>query len=506
MKIGVIGASGKAGRLIAAEAHLRGHTITAIVRDRKKIRNRDYRIIQKDLFNLTAEDLGGLDVVVDAFGVPFDGRGAADHVRAMEHLVTIFKKLPGTRLLVVGGAGSLYGDETKKQLVIDQMPEEWRAIPAAMAKAFEVLKKSGANWTYFSPAANFDPFGFRQKSYVLGDDVAAKNSKGESYIGYADYAYAMVDEIEKNGHPKARFTAAAEKAEFNFPPPRAVPYYGVEKDRPVFEGMSRYRPPLTFELAGKQFRFVFDNGEEILASFISGDTLSWSESGGSPQTEHYECAKIDDLTYFVNFEFERLKPRTNITLALDLEQSLVSKVKTWTRFDPQHPTLCENEVVFGAIALPGMPLPEKRHAFNTDLIGKRIHWHYSPELEIIHVYYHPHYQTVTYAEGKGWGDIPLDMWNAYVEANPYDEPAWYVKIKENIYLVSVIEQNMARRGMAGNSLLFLLDAGRVHDVGRSFGYTGQAPEFYPENYIFGAYGDFVYSDGVIEAKWSKGKG
>jgi hypothetical protein len=138
-------------------------------------------------------------------------------------------------------------------------------------------------------------------------------------------------------------------------------------------------------------------------------------------------------------------------------------------------------------------------------VGKRIHWHYSPELEIIHVYYNPHHQSVTFPEGKAWGDIPVDIWNAMLEANPYDEPAWYVKIKENVYLVSVIEQNMAKRGMGGNSLLFLIDAERVHDVGRSFGHTGQAPEFLPENYIFGAYGDFVYSDGVIEAKRNKDK-
>jgi hypothetical protein len=110
---------------------------------------------------------------------------------------------------------------------------------------------------------------------------------------------------------------------------------------------------------------------------------------------------------------------------------------------------------------------------------------------------------VTFEEGKSWGDIPVDIWNAILEKNPYDEPAWYVKIKENVYLVSVLEQNMARLGNGGNSLLFLIDAERVHDVGRSFGHAGQAPEFVPENYIFGAYGDFMFSDGVLEAKRNK---
>jgi putative NADH-flavin reductase len=505
MKIGVIGAAGKAGRLIAAEANLRGHEVTAIVRDRKKIKNKDYHALEKDLFDLSPQDLEGLDAVVSAFGTPFDGGNGEGHVSSMEHLIRVFEALPSVRLLVVGGAGSLYTDETKKQRVIENIPPEWQGIPSNMAKAFEALKKSRVNWTYFSPAVTFDPAGPRLLKYTLGTDVAVHNTGGESYISYADYAYAMVDEIENKKFSKTRFTAASEKSEFVIPPAKAVPYYGLLEERPVFEGMSRYRPPLNFELAGKQCKLVFDNDEEIAVDFISGDTLTWTAIGGTGRTEYYECAKIDEVTYFVNFEFKNSKPRTNITLVLDLEQNLVSKVKTWTRFDPKYPTLCENEVVFGAIAVPGLPLPEKRHGFTKELVGKRIFWHYSPELEIIHVYYHPHHQTVTFPEGKAWGDIPVDIWNAMLEANPYDEPAWYVKIKENIYLVSVIEQNMAKRGMGGNSLLFLIDAERVHDVGRSFGHTGQAPEFLPENYIFGAYGDFVYSDGVIEAKRSKDK-
>jgi hypothetical protein len=267
--------------------------------------------------------------------------------------------------------------------------------------------------------------------------------------------------------------------------------------------MSRYRPPLNFELAGRQFKLVFDDATAAMLRFDSGDSLTWHEKGGKPRTEYYECAKIDELTYFVNFEFDGLKPRTGITLILDLEQNLVSKVTARTRFDPKYPTLCEDQVVFGAIARPGLPLPAIRHGFTKDLTGKRIHWHYSPELEIIHVYYHEHRQCVTFPEGKSWGDVPVDVWNAILEANPYDEPAWYVKIKERVYLVSVIEENMARRGMGGNSLLFLMDAERVHDVGRSFGHAGQAPDYRPENYIFGAYGDFVFSDGILEAKRSK---
>jgi hypothetical protein len=231
--------------------------------------------------------------------------------------------------------------------------------------------------------------------------------------------------------------------------PQPIPYYGILPERPVYEGMGCYRAPLNFELAGREFKLVFDDNTGATLRGNSGDSLTWHEKGGEPRTEYYECAKIDELTYFVNFEFDGLKPRTNITLVLDLEQNLVSKITTRTQFDPQFPILCDNNVVFGAIATPGLPLPAIRHSFTRDLIGKRIYWHYSPELEIIHVYYNEHRQCVTFPEGKGWGNVPVDEWNALLEAYPYDEPAWYVKIKERIYLVSVIEQNMVRRGWGG---------------------------------------------------------
>jgi hypothetical protein len=277
----------------------------------------------------------------------------------------------------------------------------------------------------------------------------------------------------------------------------------MENDKqPVFQGMSQYRAPLNFELAGKQYKLILDNGKTVTINF-GADTLLWSELGGAPTSEYYECAKIDEQTYFVNFEFAHVKPRTNIVLVVDIEQGLVTQITSRTEFNLQHPALCENDYVFGAIALPGKPVNEKRHSRTKDLVSKRIHWHYSPKLEIVHVYYCTDYIRVTFPEGKVWGDVPPQEFLDALEQYPYDEKAFYIKIKENIYLIAVAEQNMAKRGLSGNSLVFLIDAKRVHDLGRSFGHTGKGPNFEPENYIFGAYGDFVYSDGIIEARKNK---
>ena len=81
--------------------------------------------------------------------------------------------------------------------------------------------------------------------------------------------------------------------------------------------------------------------------------------------------------------------------------------------------------------------------------------------------------------------------------HPYDEKAVYVKIREGLYVVSFTEQSMSKRGKIGNSLLFLMNTDRLHDVGRSFGHTGQfgGASYRPENYLFGAYGEYMTPEG-----------
>ena len=106
MKIGVIAANGKVGRLIVKEALERGIDVTAIVRSANKTEAK--KVIQKDIMDLTREDLEGFDVVVDAFGI-WDDEKMNLHSVTLNHLADILSGTK-TRLLVVGGAGSLYTD------------------------------------------------------------------------------------------------------------------------------------------------------------------------------------------------------------------------------------------------------------------------------------------------------------------------------------------------------------------------------------------------------------
>lgn len=199
MKIGVIAANGKEGRLIVKEALDRGMDVTAIVRSANKTEAK--QVIRKDIMDLTKDDLKDFDVVVDAFGV-WDETKMNLHSVTLNHLADILSGT-STRLLVVGGAGSLYTDKTHTMKLSEtpDFPKEYLPVANGMGKALEELRKrNDVKWTYMSPAAEFDAEGKRTGSYVLAGEEFTTNEKGESYISYADYAIAMVDEAEKGNH------------------------------------------------------------------------------------------------------------------------------------------------------------------------------------------------------------------------------------------------------------------------------------------------------------------
>jgi putative NADH-flavin reductase len=211
MKIGVIGASGKAGSLIVKEAVGRGHEVTAIVRNDYTKNDQGVSILKKDIFDLTVEDIKNFDVLINAFGaVP--GQEHL-HVEAGRVLIEILKESPRIKLVVVGGAGSLFVNEEKTVRLVDtkEFPAAYKATAQNQGRNLEDLQNSGnIKWTFISPAIFFNPTGKRTGSYKTGKDNVIVNAKGESYISYADYAIAVLDEIENPKHVNQRFTVVAE--------------------------------------------------------------------------------------------------------------------------------------------------------------------------------------------------------------------------------------------------------------------------------------------------------
>lgn len=205
MKIAVVCANGKAGKLIVEEALNRNMEVTAVVRNENK--TAAPQAIVKDLFELSAEDLSGFDAVVDAFGA-WTPETLPQHSTSLKHLCGILSGTE-TRLLVVGGAGSLYVNPEHTVQVMDgaDFLEEFKPLAAAQGKALDELRgRTDVRWTFISPAADFQADGERTGAYLLGGEELILNDAGESIISYADYAIAMVDEIEKGDHIQQRIS------------------------------------------------------------------------------------------------------------------------------------------------------------------------------------------------------------------------------------------------------------------------------------------------------------
>ncbi|MCC8194309.1 MAG: NAD(P)H-binding protein [Deltaproteobacteria bacterium] len=211
MKIAIIGASGKSGKHLTAEALWKGHLVTAIVRDKNRIFESRVSVLERDIFAVTPADVVGFDAVIDAFKPP-EGQ-EEQHVASMEHLIRVFERQPAVRLMVVGGAGSLYTTPERTERLMDgeDFPAAFLPTAASMAEAFEKLRASKTKWTYLSPAAVYDPDGPRTGKYTLGDDVLLRNKAGESYVSYADYAVAMIDEAVNRNYVGRRFTVVSEQ-------------------------------------------------------------------------------------------------------------------------------------------------------------------------------------------------------------------------------------------------------------------------------------------------------
>jgi uncharacterized protein len=206
MRIVLYGGTGKAGSVILKELVDRGHTVTAVARTPEKLRElKNVNVIQGDLSDPAkiAGIVKGADAVVSAYGPPPDK--TTEIIGATDCLVQGIELAGGPRLVVVGGAGGLFVAPGITLRESGHVPNEWIPIVDAHIQVLKNLKQSDINWTYFSPAAFFEP-GQRTGKFRLGKDDLIADSQGNSRISFEDYAVALVDELENPRHQKERFT------------------------------------------------------------------------------------------------------------------------------------------------------------------------------------------------------------------------------------------------------------------------------------------------------------
>jgi putative NADH-flavin reductase len=206
LKVVLYGATGKAGSVILKELVDRGHVVTAAARTPEKVRKiENVTAVQDDLSDpaKTASIVRAADAVVSAYGPPPDD--TSQIIGVMDRLVKAIEETDGLRLIVVGGAGSLFVAPGVTLRASGHLPKEWIPIVDAHIEVLRNLKKSGIDWTYFSPAGFFEP-GKRTGKFRLGKDDLIADAQGNSRISFEDYAIALVDELENPQHHRERFT------------------------------------------------------------------------------------------------------------------------------------------------------------------------------------------------------------------------------------------------------------------------------------------------------------
>jgi putative NADH-flavin reductase len=212
--ITVVGGTGYAGSAIVREAAKRGHDVVSFSRNLPAEEARVDGVRYETGSMLDAEArlraVTGSDVVVSSLSPrgELDGRIVEADLAladlAAEH---------GVRLGVVGGYSSLRLEEGGPRMAeTDQLPPEFASEAKQMN---EVLVRLGdapeaLDWFFVSPALNFGAYapGESRGEYRTGGDVAFADAEGVSAVGGADFALAIVDEIETPKHRRAHFSVA----------------------------------------------------------------------------------------------------------------------------------------------------------------------------------------------------------------------------------------------------------------------------------------------------------
>lgn len=199
-KIAIIGATGRAGSQLLEEALRRGHSVVAIARNPSALQGRDGVTVKA----LDAKDSAALQAAVTGC----DAVLSAAHFSTIvpEAIIEPVKRAGVKRLLVVGGAGSLLLPSGHRVIDSPDFPEAYKAEANAGVRFLDTLRQEPTlDWTFLSPSAEFVE-GERSGHYTLGKDHLLIGADGKSWITFADYAIAMLDELEKPAHSRARFT------------------------------------------------------------------------------------------------------------------------------------------------------------------------------------------------------------------------------------------------------------------------------------------------------------
>ncbi len=209
MKLFIFGVTGNAGQAILQEALTRGHSVTAAARQTGYFHPiGSEQVVTADALDVNvSEAIKGHDAVIVAVSGRKTGHDTV--AKIANNLLAALPAAGVSRLIWVGGAGSLEVAPGVALFNTPQFPAVYKEEALGQAAALDVLKSSNTevNWTYISPAALIGPGG-RSGNYRTGGDQLLTDAAGNSSISWIDYAVALLDEVENNAHPQARIGVA----------------------------------------------------------------------------------------------------------------------------------------------------------------------------------------------------------------------------------------------------------------------------------------------------------
>ncbi|MCI5647970.1 MAG: NAD(P)H-binding protein [Fusicatenibacter sp.] len=212
MKITVIGANGNLGRRVTRQALDRGHQVVAVMRHGEAPDERAV-VLKKSLFDMTRQDVEDSDVIISAFGSGFEVDPSVNLDAFRKYIELAY----GSRkhLIAIGGAGSLFTDETHKAYEYEgkDYPGFLRGVSMNIKLGIDELSKTEKlNWTAVCPSRSFDPDGAFTGDYLIGTEgEVIYNEEGSSYVTYDDLAKAMLDIAEDNSYQRRKITVATRR-------------------------------------------------------------------------------------------------------------------------------------------------------------------------------------------------------------------------------------------------------------------------------------------------------
>mgnify|MGYP001444580520 CR=1 FL=1 len=215
MKVALIGASGFVGNAILKELLQRGQQVTAIVRNPEKIKQEENLIVVlANVLNETevSNAVAGHDAVISAYNAGWANPNLYDEfLKGSKAIQNAVKKSGVMRLIVVGGAGSLFIGPNQQIVDTEGFPKEWKPGALAARDYLNIIKEeTELDWTFLSPAVEMHrgTSGIRKGSYRTGLENPVFDANDRSVISVEDVAVAIVDELENPKHIRQRFTVA----------------------------------------------------------------------------------------------------------------------------------------------------------------------------------------------------------------------------------------------------------------------------------------------------------